>query len=132
MQHPTTGPSIASYGIDDRLDRPDEGAVEVVLALSDGQRPWCFFFTPERMSLVGDLVEGTQVRMHLGVKHMIVVAELTRDIIDRVLHELEAKGLLLEHTHPFGEGAASSNAAMDRPRVERSDKLKVGRRGAGN
>src|SRR5437867_10121745 len=90
MQHPATRPSIASYRIEDRLDRPGEGAVDVVLELSDGQRRWCFFFTPERMSLVGDRVEGTQVRMHLGVEHMIVVAELTPEIIDSVLRELDA------------------------------------------
>jgi hypothetical protein len=106
MQHQATRPSIASYRIEDRLDRPEEGAVEVVLQLSDGQRRWCFFFTPERMALVGDWIEGTQVRMHLGVTHMIVVAELTPEIIDRVLRELDAKGLLLEHTRPVGEGAA--------------------------
>src|SRR4051812_43137741 len=106
MQHPATHPSIASYEIEDPLDRPEQGAVEVVLELADGQRRWCFFFTPERMSLVGDWVKGTQVRMHLGVNHMIVVAELSRDIIDRVLHELEASNLLLEHTQPMGEVAA--------------------------
>lgn len=106
MQHQATWPSIASYRIEDPLDRPEEGAVEVVLQLSDGQRRWCFFFTPERMALVGDWVEGTQVRMHLGVTHMIVVTELKPEIIDRVLRELDAKGLLLEHTQAVGEGAA--------------------------
>ena len=45
-------------------------------------------------------------RMHLGVNHMIVVTELSRDIIDRVLRELEAKNLLLEHTQPNGESGA--------------------------
>ena len=106
MQDPVTRPLIASYRIDDRLDRPREGAVEVVLELADGRRRWCFFLTPERMSLAGDWVEGTQVRMHLGVNHMIVVTELSRDIIDRVLRELEAKNLLLEHTQPNGESGA--------------------------
>jgi hypothetical protein len=106
MQHWVTQPSIVSYEIEDPLDRPEQGAVEVVLKLTDGQRRWCFFFTPERMSLVGDWVEGTPVRMHLGVKHMIVVAELSRDIIGRVLRGLEAQNLLLEHTLSLDENAA--------------------------
>jgi len=106
MQHQASRSSIASYRIEDRLDRPEEGAVEVVLELSDGQRRWCFFLTPARMSLVGDWVDGTQVRVHLGAEHMIVVSELTPDIVDRVLRELDAKGLLLTHTRRVGEGAA--------------------------
>jgi hypothetical protein len=106
MQHPATRPSIASYHIQDPLDRPEEGAVEVVLELADGRRRWCFFFTPERMARVGDLVEGMQVRMHLGVNHMIVVSEFSRDVIDRVLRGLEASSLLIEHTLAIDESAA--------------------------
>ena len=96
MQQPSIRPSIASYSIENALDRSQDGAVEVVLELADGRRRWCFFFTPERLSLVGDWIEGTRVRMHLGVNHLVVVAELSVDIIDRVLRELESTGLLLE------------------------------------
>jgi len=106
MQHPADRPSIASYRYDGHLDRPEEGAVEVVLTLVDGRERWCYFFTPQRMSIVGDLVKGTQVRIHLGTNHMIVVSELSADIVAKVLHELELGGLLLEHTWAVGEGAA--------------------------
>jgi hypothetical protein len=106
MHSQAVRPSIASYRIEGRLDRPDEGAIEVVLELTDGRKRWCFFFTPERMSNVGDSLEGTRVRMHLGVNHMIVVSDLSHQIIEHVLRELEVKGLLLEHTRPLGEGAA--------------------------
>jgi len=101
MQQPSDRPSILSYR-HDVLDFPEEGAVEVVITLADGRERWCYFFTPERMSIVGDWVKGTQVRVHLGTNHMIVVSELSAGIIASVLNELESSGLLFEHTRPVG------------------------------
>jgi hypothetical protein len=100
---------ISSYKIENSLDRPEEGAVEVVVTLVDGRQRWCFFFTPGRMALVGDWVEGTRIPLHLGVNHMIVVGELSTDIIDRVLRQLESSGLLLEHTRAFGDDSVKSD-----------------------
>ena len=95
-------PSLKSFEIQDPLDKPEQGAVEVIVQLDDGSDRWCFFFDPERLSLVGDWVDGTQVRLHLGVSHMIVVSELSSDIIGRVLHQLDGDGSLMEHTRAFG------------------------------
>ena len=94
--------SIESSRIKDPVNKPDGGAVEVVIRLKDGSERWCFFFDPARLTRVGDWVEGTAVRVHLGVEHMIVVSELSEDIIARVLHQLEAEGELLNHTRPCG------------------------------
>ena len=92
-------PSLESFQLEDPLDKPEQGAVEVVVHLDDGSDRWCLFFDPQRLALVGDWVEGTTVRVHLGVRHMIVVSELTEDVIDRVLRQLDKEGLLLEHTY---------------------------------
>jgi hypothetical protein len=78
------------YEIDDPIDEPLTGAVEVTIDFGGGRKRWCFF--------VGDFVDGTQVRVHLGVPHMIVVSELNEQIIDRVLRQLHAAGQLKDHT----------------------------------
>lgn len=66
--------------------------------MDDGSERWCFFFDPGRLALVGDLVEGTEVRLHLGVRHMIVVSKLSEEVIERVLLQLDGSGDLLNHT----------------------------------
>ena len=91
-------PSLESFRIEDPLDRPEQGAVEVVVKLDDGSERWCLFLDPERLALVGDRVEGTEVRLHLGVPHMIVASELSEEIIERVLRQLDGSGDLLTHT----------------------------------
>ncbi len=91
---------MVRYTIDDDVRTADEGAIEVTVELEAGEKRWCFFFTPEALAAVGDWVEGTQVRVHLGVPHMIVVSELSEGIIDRVLRTLDARGELREHTVP--------------------------------
>lgn len=89
---------LPPYTIHDPITRPLTSAVEVTLDCGGGHRRWCFFFTPEALAACGDWVEGTRVRMHPGVPHMIVVSELSEDIIDRVLRQLHAEGRLEAHT----------------------------------
>lgn len=66
--------------------------------MDDDSERWCFFFDPVRLALVGDEVEGTEVRLHLGVRHMIIVSELSEEIIERVLLQLDSNHELLDHT----------------------------------
>ena len=89
------------YTIDDPIEEPLTGAVEVTIDFGDGGKRWCFFATPQVLASVGDWVEGTRVRVHLGVPHMIVVCELNEEIIDRVLRQLYAEGQLEAHTTPL-------------------------------
>lgn len=89
---------MQSFRIEDPLDQPSQGAVEVVVTMDDGSERWCFFFDPDRLALVGDRIEGTEVRLHLGVRHMIVVSELSEEIIERALRQLDGGGDLLAHT----------------------------------
>ena len=93
---------LRSYKIDDDLATADEGAIEVTVTLTDERRRWLFFMTPAALAACGDWVKGTRVRMHLGEPHMIVVAEVTVDIIERVLRQLEASGELERRTLPLG------------------------------
>jgi hypothetical protein len=90
--------TLSRITIDDDLCRAAETAIEVTIEFSNGERRWCFFFTPDAMKRCGDWVEGTRVRFHIGVPHMIVVAELSEDIIRRILEGLDLAGELEAHT----------------------------------
>ena len=95
--------SLSRITIDDDLCRAAEMAIEVTIELSDGSRRWCFFFTPAAMKGGGDWVDGTRIPFHLGVPHMIVVAELSEDIIRRILESLDRDGMLEAHTVPLDQ-----------------------------
>ena len=81
------------YTIDDPSDSPSAGCVEVTIGFPAGKR-WLFFVTPGHLARVGDFVAGTQVRLHLGERHMIVVSELSPAVIDAVLRQLAGAGEL--------------------------------------
>ena len=89
------------YTIDDPIAEPPSAAVEVTVDFGGSGKRWCFFITPEELASVGDWVDGTDIRVHLGVPHMIVVSELNEDIIDRVLRQLYTEGQLEAHTIPL-------------------------------
>ena len=90
-----------SFTIDDPIAEPLSCSVEVTIEFEDGRRRWCFFATPQLLGAVGDFVQGTRVRLHLGVPHMIVVSELSEAIIKKVLVGLAAGGRLESHTIPL-------------------------------
>jgi hypothetical protein len=92
---------IRSYTIDDDLTDAARGAIEVTVVLADERRRWCFFMTPSALAACGEWVQGTQVRLHLGALHMIIVSDLSRDIIERVLRQLDADGELERRTLPL-------------------------------
>ena len=91
---------MVPYTIEDPITDRLTSSVEVTIDF-DGQKRWLFFATPQLLASVGDFVEGTQARVHLGERHMIVVSELSETIIDRVLSSLHASGELLSRTLPL-------------------------------
>ena len=93
--------SLLSFAIADDLAAAELSAVEVTLKLADGTLRWCFFITPSALSAAGDFVPGTSVRFHLGVPHMIVVSEVSAEIIGRVLRYLDESGELLSVSREF-------------------------------
>ena len=92
---------LRSYCINDDLSGADASAIEVTVTLSEEERRWCFFVTPRALAAAGDFVDGTAVRVHLGEPHMIVVSEISRDVIERVLRALDAAGELARRTLPL-------------------------------
>jgi len=91
---------MVSYRIDDPIDDPLVSSIEVTIEFPTEQR-WLFFVTPQLLSSVGDLVADTSCRLHLGERHMIVVSQISREIIDTVLKLLEANGELERRTLPL-------------------------------
>ena len=69
-----------------------------MVTCQDGSRRWCFFMTPSALASCGDWIPGTKIRMHPGVSHMIVVAEISKEIIEQVLRHLDTEGELSTHT----------------------------------
>ena len=90
---------VIPHTIDDPITDPLTSSVEVTIDFK-GQRRWLFFTTPHLLASVGDFVEGTQARLHLGERHMIVVSELSETIIKKVLRSLHNCGELLSRTLP--------------------------------
>jgi len=88
------------YTIDDEITNPLTCSVEVTVDFGTHKR-WLFFATPELLASVGDYVDGTNVRIHLGEPHMIVVSEISREIVDKVLRTLFEQGELERHTIPL-------------------------------
>jgi hypothetical protein len=91
---------VIPYTIGDPITDPLVCSVEVTVDLG-GQRRWLFFATPQLLASVGDFVEGTRVRLHLGERHMVVVSELSEPIIQAVLNRLHADGELVSRTLPL-------------------------------
>jgi hypothetical protein len=91
---------VVPYTIDDPITDPLTCSVEVTIDI-DGQKRWLFFATPQLLASVGDFVEGTRVRFHLGERHMVVVSELSEPIIRAVLSRLQADGELVSRTLPL-------------------------------
>src|SRR4051794_15826226 len=87
--------SLREFKIVDDVAAGDRGAIEVTLTLEDGSSRWCFFMTPTALGSVGDWVPGTRVRFHHGAPPMIVVSEISDEIVGLVLRHLDEKGELL-------------------------------------
>jgi hypothetical protein len=85
------------YTIDDPIIDPLTCSVEVTIDFG-GRKRWLFFATPQLLASVGDFLDGTSVRLHLGELHMIVVSELNEAVIDKVLRQLNARGELERRT----------------------------------
>ncbi|NHZ63726.1 hypothetical protein [Massilia genomosp. 1] len=85
------------YTIDDPFEAPLSISVDVTIAFPSGPR-WLSFATPQLLNDVGNIVDGSDARVHLGELHLIVVSELSAAIIDSVLRELYKAGELERRT----------------------------------
>ena len=89
---------IASIEIVDPIELSKTAAIEVLVTLQNGERRWCFFFTPEGAGACGNWIEGTKVRFHYGASHMIIVSEISEAIVRGALKDIEKQGLINECT----------------------------------
>jgi hypothetical protein len=67
-------------------------AIEVTVHLADGTRRWCFFMTPSALCACGDWINGTTIRFHYSPHMIIVAGELSREIIEEVLRDIDSRG----------------------------------------
>lgn len=93
---------IQSFILRDDLATQDTGAIEVELHMRDGTRRGCYFMTPAALAACGDWIDGTQIRIHYGAPHMIVVAgRLNEDLIEQALKHIARAGEIEHCTRPI-------------------------------
>ena len=78
-----------------------QGAIEVDLEMEDGSKRWCFFVLADGVKNYGDFINGTKVRVQYGAKHMIVVSDISEEIIKTFINEKASNGELLDCTEPY-------------------------------
>ena len=82
----------------DALEKPVDW-IEVDMELSNGQRRWCYFITPEMLAQqAGELIYGAERLLSYNVPHMIVVNALSKEGIELVLQYIQSQGALLDCT----------------------------------
>ena len=91
---------MLAYTIDDPINEPLATSIEVTIEFPTEKR-WLFFVTPDLLASAGDFVGETKSRLHLGERHMIIVSEISPEIIDSVLRKLEVDGDLESRTLPI-------------------------------
>jgi hypothetical protein len=96
--------TLVRFHVDDPRDLAEGRPVEVTVEHSDGSRRWCVFTTPEALTASGDWIEGTKIPFHYGNGHIILAAELSEDLIGRMLHEIDRQGKLEACTLPLAGG----------------------------
>ena len=93
--------NIKSIEIEDPIELHVTMAIEVAIVTTEGEKRWCFFFTPEGMSACGDWIEGTKIRFHYGASHMILVSEISESIIEAALRDIDRQGKIELCTIPY-------------------------------
>lgn len=83
--------SVVSIEMDE--PRP-EAPTEVTLTFSDGQRRFVWVATPEQLASCGDLLPGTDVRMHLDNRSVFIVSRSDEGIIRSLIAHTWSQGLL--------------------------------------
>ncbi|MFY0685436.1 MAG: hypothetical protein JXR20_12870 [Balneola sp.] len=92
---------IKSIKINDSISASMQGAIEVDLEMEDGSKRWCFFVLADGVKNYGDFINGTKVRVQYGAKHMIVVSDISEEIIKTFINEKANNGELLDCTEPY-------------------------------
>ena len=93
--------TLATFHLDYPIRSDEDLPIEVTAQLSNGERRWCIFATPSVLARCGNWVEGTEVPFHYGNRNIIMAKELSKDLIERMLHYIDSQGELVECTLPL-------------------------------
>jgi hypothetical protein len=92
---------LRSFIIEDSIQSPLTHAIEVTIQLHDGERRWCYFATPDSLARFGDWIDDTEIRIHYGAPHLIVLAQVTPETIESALKHIDANGEFRQATREF-------------------------------
>src|SRR5258708_12402191 len=82
----------------DPLENP-VGWTEVEMELSNGQRRWCYFITPELLSQQREeFTFGSARLLSYNAPHMIVVSALSKEMIEQTLKYIKCQVQMLDCT----------------------------------
>jgi hypothetical protein len=85
-------PRLETVTIADDLASAEQRLIEVELHFSDGQRRWCLFAAPAALESSGDYIDGTSIRLHYDMPHLIIAGILDEPTIKQALHQIERNG----------------------------------------
>lgn len=111
-------PTIVRIDLSDLIEESVTYAVEVGVELSDEQRRWCFFVTPELLSCLTQADLGSGRLLMYNAPHMIAVSVINRDTIERALRYIDSQNQLLACTAPIvplAVNAADTDQQPDTP-----------------
>lgn len=94
-------PTMVSMTIKETLEYPAESSVEVDVELSNGQKRWCFFVTPDMLKTISQRQWPNGTLHMYGAPHMIVVSAITEAVIKQALETIDAQNELLSCTLPI-------------------------------
>jgi hypothetical protein len=89
-------PNIVSIVIDDEIRDSKNDCIEVTITMSDGERRWTTFMTIEWLKNLFN-----EYRNYFTGQKIIFVEEVTKDIIEQTIIELDKQNELIEMTHEY-------------------------------
>lgn len=71
---------------------------EVDIIFSNNEKRWCIFTTPDALKQSGSFVGNTSIKIHSSNQHVIILSEISVDIIKNALLYLDSQDELYECT----------------------------------
>ena len=82
-------PEIRSITIDNRIENPASGLIEVTIEFVSGEKYWTRFTTPEYVK------ELLKAQLYINTNNFIIINELTEELIKEIILELDEQNELL-------------------------------------
>ncbi len=92
-------PTVVDIRLSEPIEEPLTYAVEAIVELSDGRLRRCVFATPEILSQLKQADLGLQELLWCGP--VVVVSEVSHEVIERALRYIDAHNELLISTRPL-------------------------------